>query len=231
MDTTMIAGASVLRVDCELQRGDFHLRATAEVPNGVTGLFGPSGCGKSTLLAVVAGLVRPRRGSLVFAGEVLFDAAAGIFVPAWQRHIALVFQEGQLFPHLTVRENLLYGYSRREPSARRYELADALDLLGIAALLGRRPTQLSGGERQRVALGRALLCSPRLLLLDEPLAALDEQLKDQILPYLVRLKREADLPMLYVTHSREELTAIADRVIPMQQGRFPAASVDGENHV
>ena len=227
----------MLRLDVNFSRGDFQLRADVEVSTGVTGIFGPSGCGKSTLLGVVAGLLRPQRGRITFQGETFFDAGAGIHLPAWRRHAALVFQDGQLFPHLRVRQNLLYGHDRREATARRFKMDDAVDLLGLGLLLDRRPAQLSGGERQRVALGRALLYSPRLLLLDEPLAALDEALKAQILPYLVRLKREAGLPMLYVTHSRAELDAVADQVMTMAGGCLSAASppspgsMDGENHV
>ena len=239
----------MLRLDVRFSRGAFQLRADVDVPIGVTGIFGPSGCGKSTLLAVVAGLLQPQRGCITFEGETFFDASTGVNLPAWRRHVALVFQDGQLFPHLSVRQNLLYGHARRDPAARRFKLDDAIDLLGIGSLLERRPAQLSGGERQRVALGRALLYSPRLLLLDEPLAALDEALKAQILPYLVRLKREAGLPMLYVTHSRAELDAVADRVMTMTSGCLdgqslsdtgspqalnaarPANSMHGENHV
>ncbi|HEX7375088.1 MAG TPA: ATP-binding cassette domain-containing protein [Steroidobacteraceae bacterium] len=212
----------MLEIDLEFQRGSFPLQLKASVGPGATGVFGPSGCGKSTLLALIAGLLRPARGSIVLQGNALVDTATGVFVPPWKRHIALVFQDGQLFPHLTVRDNLLYGFRRRAPGARQFELDGVLGLLEIGPLLERRPAQLSGGERQRVALGRALLCSPRMLLLDEPLASLDERLKQQILPYLARVKRETALPMLYVSHVRAEVDFLADRTLHMEDGRIVA---------
>lgn len=186
----------------------------------MTGIFGPSGCGKSTLLALLAGLLRPQSGHLRFDGSVLVDVSKEVFVPAWRRHFGLVFQEGLLFPHLSVEGNLLYGYRRQAASERLFQLPQIVELLQIGPLLTRRPAQLSGGERQRVALGRALLSSPRLLLLDEPLSSLDEPLKQQILPYLARIKEEARVPMIYVTHSRAELDYLADRVLTMEAGRF-----------
>ena len=210
----------MLSLDCEYRRGDFLLRARAGLGAGVTGICGPSGCGKSTLLALLAGVLRPRSGRIVFDGEALADSATRAFVPAWRRHFGVVFQEGQLFPHLSVRANLLYGYQRRRAAERRFELAGVLDLLEIAPLVARRPGELSGGERQRVALGRALLYSPRLLLLDEPLSALDERLKQQILPFLKRVKDETRIPMVYVTHSTAEVDYLADRVLLMDRGEL-----------
>ncbi len=212
--------ARVLSFELEFRRGTFDLRAAAELGDGATGVFGPSGSGKSTLLALVAGLLRPDRGRLRLDDRLLVDTAAGIFVPPWQRQVALVFQDGQLFPHLSVRDNLLYGHRRRAPGARRFELATVLELLELGALVERRPAQLSGGERQRVALGRALLCSPRVLLLDEPLASLDDRLKSQILPFLARVKSETGLPMLYVSHVRSELDFLVDRTLAMDGGRL-----------
>jgi molybdate transport system ATP-binding protein len=208
----------VLKFDLEFHRGQFALRSAAEVGPGVTGICGPSGSGKSTLLALIAGLLRPQRGSLVFQGEGLVDTGTRAFVPAWQRHFALVFQDGQLFPHMTVSENLMYGFQRRAPRERRFELKQVLDLMELGKLRDRRPAQLSGGERQRVALGRALLCSPRLLLLDEPLTSLDERLKQQILPFLVRVKQETSIPMLYVSHASAEVAFLADRTLQMEDG-------------
>jgi molybdate transport system ATP-binding protein len=208
----------VLEFELEFTRADFRLDARATVGEGATGVCGPSGSGKSTLLALLAGLLRPARGRLRFRGETLLDTARDGWVPAWHRHFALVFQDALLFPHLTVRDNLLYGHRRRAPAERRFELAQVLDLLEIGSLQERRPAQLSGGERQRVALGRALLASPRLLLLDEPLASLDERLKAQILPYLRRLKTETDLPMIYVSHSAPEVEYLTDRVLRMDGG-------------
>jgi len=213
----------MLSFDVDFARGDFTMTARAEVGAGVTGVFGPSGSGKSTLLALIAGLLRPRRGVIRADGDVLVDTASDRFVPPWQRHFGLVFQDGQLFPHLTVRKNLLYGHDRIAPQARRHDLQSVAELLEIVPLLDRRPALLSGGERQRVALGRALLYSPRLLLLDEPLSSLDERLKQQILPFLRRIKEETRVPMLYVTHSRDEIDYLADAVITMDRGRLGVA--------
>ena len=212
----------MLSFDLEFRRGAFALRAAADIGNGATGICGPSGSGKSTLLALIAGLLRASRGSLVFDGETLADTATRSFVPAWRRRIALVFQDGQLFPHLSVEDNLLYGHRRRAPQSRRFELPQVADLLEIGALLHRRPAQLSGGERQRVALGRALLYSPRLLLLDEPLASLDDRLKQQILPFLKRVKDETAIPMLYVSHNRSEVDYLTDRTLAMEGGQLAA---------
>ena len=209
----------MLSLDCQFRRGDFRLAALAEIGDGVTGISGPSGCGKSTLLALLAGLLRPHAGSIRFGAEVLANEF-GVFVPPWQRRFGLVFQDKQLFPHLSVRSNLLYGYRHLSEGERRFHLDAVSTMLEIAPLLERRPAQLSGGEQQRVALGRALLYSPRLLLLDEPLSALDERLKQQILPFLKRVKEETRIPMLYVTHARSEVDFLADNVLTMEQGRL-----------
>jgi molybdate transport system ATP-binding protein len=210
----------VLSLDLEFGRGDFRLHAQAVLGPGATGICGPSGSGKSTLLALIAGLLRPQGGTLEFAGSTLVDVAAGVFVPPWHRHFALVFQDGQLFPHMSVHDNLLYGLRRREPRQRRFELAQVLELLEIGSLLARRPAQLSGGERQRVALGRALLSSPRLLLLDEPLASLDDRLRQQILPFLRRVKDETQLPLVYVSHALAEVGYLADHTLWIEDGRL-----------
>ncbi len=210
----------MLHFDLAYQRGSFTLNAKAEIGEGVTALVGPSGAGKSTLLALIAGLLTPQRGTLRFDDELLIDTATQCNVPPWQRHFGLVFQDGQLFPHLSVRDNLLYGWHRRPAAERRFTYAQVLALLEIGPLQSRRPSQLSGGERQRVALGRALLYSPRLLLLDEPLASLDERLKQQILPFLKRVKEETRLPMLYVSHLQAEVNYLADRVMTMEAGRL-----------
>jgi molybdate transport system ATP-binding protein len=217
---TWIIKRPVLNFELEFQRGSFRLYARAKLDGGATGILGPSGSGKSTLLALIAGLLRPVSGSLSFQDERLVDTSTREFVPAWKRHFSLVFQDGQLFPHLSVKENLLYGFRRREPQDRRFQLAQVLELLEIGPLLQRRPAQVSGGERQRVALGRALLCSPRLMLLDEPLASLDERLKQQILPFLKRVKTETGIPMLYVSHSRAEVEYLADRTLHMAGGQL-----------
>ncbi|MET0987123.1 MAG: ATP-binding cassette domain-containing protein [Steroidobacteraceae bacterium] len=212
----------MLHIDVTFNRQDFTLTASAAIEGGVTGICGPSGCGKSTLLALLAGLLTPTRGVLRFDGTLLADTASKVFVPAWKRHFGLVFQDGLLFPHLTVRENLLYGWRLLEPEARRFELQGVLELLEIESLVRRRPAELSGGERQRVALGRALLYSPRLLLLDEPLASLDERLKQQILPFLKRVKEETRVPMIYVSHSQAEVEYLSDRILQMSTGSLPA---------
>lgn len=213
----------MLKLDFEFRRDAFTLRACCQLDAPVTGICGPSGAGKSTLLAQIAGLLKPLRGTIAFDGETLFDAGTGVFVPAHRRHFGLVFQDGQLFPHLTVQANLLYGQRHLEASQRRFELQSVLDMLEIGPLLDRRPGQLSGGERQRVALGRALLYSPRLLLLDEPLSSLDRRLKEQILPFLKRIRDETRIPMLYVTHAPEEVLALGGEIVEMEGGLLPAA--------
>jgi len=214
----------MLSFDLRVGRGDFELRARARLHGGATGICGPSGSGKSTLLALLAGLLRPNFGLFKLEDEVLVDTERRVFVPAWRRHIGLVFQDGQLFPHLDVRRNLLYGYDRLSVGERHFTLESVLELLEIGPLLDRRPALLSGGERQRVALGRALLYSPRLLLLDEPLSSLDDRLKQQILPFLKRVRDETRIPMIYVTHSRAEVDYLADRVVTMAQGELQAAA-------
>ena len=194
--------------------------ATAET--GVTALFGPSGCGKTTVLAAVAGLLRPQAGRVALHGTALLDTAHGLCVPPERRRCAMVFQDARLFPHLSVESNLRYGLRRAPPDATGPELEEVVALLGIGHLLGRRPGRLSGGERQRVALGRALLARPRLLLMDEPLAALDAERRAEVLPFLARLRSAAKLPILYVTHALDEVDALADRLVLLQAGRAVA---------
>lgn len=210
----------MLNVDLHFERAGFQLAARADIGSGVTGICGASGSGKSTLLALIAGLLRPSTGFLHFGDTALVDVKQGRFVPAWRRHFGVVFQDGLLFPHLSVRDNLLYGLHRLKPAERHFDLATVLGLLEIGSLVARRPAQLSGGERQRVALGRALLYSPRLLLLDEPLSSLDDRLKQQILPFLKRVKEETRIPMIYVSHSQPEVSYLADRVLTMEAGRL-----------
>lgn len=214
--------ATMLELDLTWRRGRFTLEVQTCLRERVVGLCGASGAGKSTLLALVAGLQRPDSGRIVLDGEVLVDTQAGRFVPPERRHIGLVFQDALLFPHLTVRANLLYGWQRLAPAQRRFVLEDIVALLDIGPLLARRPRLLSGGERQRVALGRALLYSPRLLLLDEPLAALDAARKQQILPFLLRIRDELGMPMLYVSHAEDEVRYLAQRVWRLQDGRLQA---------
>jgi len=213
----------MLVVDVEKQLGELALRVTFESAGGATALFGPSGAGKTSIINMIAGLVAPDRGRIVLDGEVLFDDAARIKVPAWRRRIGIVFQEGRLFPHLSVQHNLDYGRWVSGLAADAKAFAHVVDLLDIGPLLDRRPGKLSGGERQRVAVGRALLMRPRLLLLDEPLASLDAARKGDILPYLERLRDEGSVPMIYVSHDSAEVQRIASRVVRLDAGRVTAA--------
>ncbi len=195
----------------------FTLDATFEAPTtGITVLFGPSGCGKSTVIAAIAGLLKPDAGRIAIDAVPLYDAASGIGVPAEHRRIGLVFQDSRLFPHLSVLGNLRYGLKRAPPGP--IALSQITELLGLAHLLHRRPHTLSGGERQRVAIGRALLSQPRLLLMDEPLASLDATLKAEIMPFLTRLRAEMALPIIYVTHAIDEVSRLADTVVLMNRG-------------
>ena len=213
----------MIRVDIERRLGAFALRAAFDAGAGVTALFGRSGAGKSTLINAIAGLVRPERGHIEIDGECLFDQARHIDLPAHRRRIGYVFQEGRLFPHLTVRQNLLYGRRRSQLLEHATTLEQVLDLLGIEALLARRPANLSGGEKQRVAIGRALLASPRLLLMDEPLASLDTARKTEVLHYIERLRDELRLPIFYVSHAVEEVMRVADTVVVLENGKVAAA--------
>jgi len=210
---------TVLAVDVEKQLGAFKLTVNFRAAGGITALFGPSGAGKTSLVNMIAGLLTPDRGRITLDDTVVFDAAQRIDVPPHRRRIGYVFQEGRLFPHLSVRQNLDYGrrMSGRPRDGSEFERIAAL--LGITHLLNRRPRMLSGGERQRVAIGRALLMRPRLLLLDEPLASLDSGHKGEILPYLVRLRDEAAIPMVYVSHTATEVRRLATTVVRLDQGR------------
>ena len=210
----------MLELDLHWQRGDFSLQAQGCLDARVTGLCGESGSGKSSLLALIAGLQRPDRGLIRLDGDTLVDTQRGLWLPPEQRRIGLVFQDAQLFPHLSVLANLRYGHDRRASADRHFRLDDIVSLLEIEPLLGRRPGRLSGGEKQRVALGRALLYSPRLLLLDEPLAALDARRKQQILPFLLRIRHELALPMIYVSHAQAEVDLLAEAVWQMQSGQL-----------
>ena len=199
----------------------FTLDVDLKLPGkGVTALFGPSGCGKTTLLRCMAGLTRAAQGQLTVNGAVWQDATH--CMPTHQRPLGYVFQEANLFAHLNVQRNLLYGQTRVPSAERRIELASVVDLLGIAHLLERMPQGLSGGERQRVAIARALLTSPRLLLMDEPLAALDLARKSEFLPYLERLHDELDIPVVYVSHAPDEVARLADHIVVLQEGRAVA---------
>ncbi|WJR77984.1 molybdenum ABC transporter ATP-binding protein [Bradyrhizobium sp. NP1] len=209
----------MLRVDVEKALGEFSLAASFASEGRVTGLFGASGAGKTSLVNMIAGLLRPDRGTIVVDGETLDDTAAGIHVPPYRRRIGYVFQDARLFPHLDVRQNLDYGRRMNRLADDPAQRKRVTELLDIDHLMDRRPGKLSGGERQRVALGRALLSKPRLLLLDEPLGSLDEGRKVEILPYLVRLRDEGGIPMVYVSHDAAELRQLATQIVLLQRGR------------
>jgi molybdate transport system ATP-binding protein len=213
---------TMLAVDVEKRLGEFSIAARFETAAGVTAVFGPSGAGKTTLVNMIAGLVAPDRGRITLADAVLFDSARRIDVPAHRRRIGYVFQEGRLFPHLSVAGNLDYGRRMCGIASDPTQMARIVELLDIGRLLDRRPGRLSGGERQRVAVGRALLMRPRLLLLDEPLASLDAARKREILPYLERLRDEVGIPMVYVSHHAGELARIATSVVRLDAGRVAA---------
>ncbi len=198
-----------------------------EAPPGVTVLFGRSGSGKTTVVNAVAGLLRPQAGRVAVGDWVLFDTDCGVWLPPHRRRLGYIFQEGRLFPHLTVRQNLNYGRWFAPRGVQRENPDRVIEMLGIGHLLDRRPAMLSGGEKQRVAIGRALLASPRLILADEPLAALDDARKAEILPYFERLRDEVSVPILYVTHSAAEVARLATSVVALQDGqvvRFGPAS-------
>src|SRR5262252_3164766 len=213
----------MLEVDVQHRLGAFTLDAHFRSGPGLTALFGRSGAGKTSIVNAIAGLIQPHQGRIVIDGSVVLDTERGICTPTHRRRIGYVFQEGRLFPHLTVRHNLLFGRwfaPGRERRSTRFD--DIVDLLDIAALFDRRPARLSGGEKQRVAIGRALLSTPRLLLMDEPLASLDSRRKDEILPYLERLRDQASVPIVYVSHSIAEVTRLATTVVLISDGRVRA---------
>lgn len=211
-------------IDIDLIRiqGNFELHAKCMITEPVVGLFGPSGAGKSTLLGLIAGLIKPDAGHLILDGELLFNDKRGINVPLHQRRIGVVFQDSRLFPHLNVRNNLEYGFNLLTAKDRHLGFNQIVELLEIGKLLTQKPHQLSGGEKQRVALGRALLTSPRLLLLDEPLASLDVRLKHQILPFLRRVKDEINIPMLYVSHAIDEILYLTSHIAMIDKGEILA---------
>jgi molybdate transport system ATP-binding protein len=202
--------------------GAFALDMAFVMRGGVTALFGPSGSGKSSVVSAIAGLLRPRNGRIALDGRVLLDSKARIFVPAEARRIAVVFQDARLFPHMDVENNLLFGWRRAPQKADAATISHVVELLGLGTLLRRRPHRLSGGEKSRVALGRALLASPQMLLLDEPLASLDAERRHEILPYLERLARESKLPMLYVSHAVDEVARLADEIVVLRDGHVTA---------
>ncbi len=190
---------------------------------GLTAVFGRSGSGKTTLINMLAGLLKPDAGRISLYGKVVFDSDAGIDLPPDRRNIGYVFQEGRLFPHMKVKTNLLYGVKGGLRSEQKIVLDEVVELLGIGKLLDRRPHHLSGGEKQRVAIGRALLMNPDLLIMDEPLAALDDMRKHEILPFIERVRDEIVTPIVYVTHSVAEIHRLASSVIVMREGRLLAS--------
>lgn len=212
-----------LEVEARHRIGSFTIDAAFRSGGGVTALFGRSGSGKTSLVNIIAGLLRPDRGRVVLGGELIADSERKVFTPVHRRRFGYVFQESRLFPHLSVRKNLAYGRWFAGVGRSPAEFARVVEMLGIGHLLDRRPWTLSGGERQRVALGRALLAAPRLLLMDEPLAALDEARKAEILPYLERLRDETGIPIVYVSHSVAEVARLAQQVIVIDDGRVKAS--------
>jgi molybdate transport system ATP-binding protein len=213
----------MIEVSIAKQLGSFSVRATFAAPDtGVTALFGRSGSGKTTIVNLIAGIARPDAGRISVGSRVYFDAARNIDTPIEKRRIGYVFQDSRLFPHLTAGGNLRYGLERSPAGERPIPFDTVVDVLGIGSLLNRRPHGLSGGERQRVALGRALLAQPRLLLMDEPLAALDAPRKAEILPYIERLRDEFDTPIIYVSHSLDEVIRLADTMVVVSDGSVAA---------
>lgn len=213
----------MIRVEATMRLGAFDLDIAFENEGGVLALFGRSGSGKTATINLIAGLARPQRGRIVLDGRTLVDTEAGVFVPTHARRVGLVFQDAQLFPHLSVRQNLLFGrwFAAKSPELIGFE--PLIETLGIGHLLDRRPARLSGGEIQRVAIGRALVASPRILLMDEPLASLDTQRKLEILPLIERLRDEFGIPIVYVSHAVEEVARLATRVVVLEAGRVAAA--------
>jgi molybdate transport system ATP-binding protein len=213
---------TMLRVDVSKRLGEFTVEAAFASEGRVTGLFGASGAGKTSLINMIAGLLRPDRGIIAIDDETLDDTTARTHVAVHRRRIGYVFQDARLFPHLDVRENLDYGRRMNRLAVDAAQWRRVTELLDIGELLDRRPGKLSGGERQRVALGRALLSQPRLLLMDEPLGSLDEERKEEILPYLVRLRDEGGIPMVYVSHDSSEMRKLATQIAIIRRGRVTA---------
>lgn len=217
-----------LAIDITHRLGSFLLDARFETGGGLVALFGRSGSGKTSVVNTIAGLIRPQHGRIAVGDVTLVDTKRNIFVPRHHRRIGYVFQEGRLFPHLTVRQNLLYGHWFAPKADRRDGLDSIVELLGIGSLLDRRPERLSGGEKQRVAIGRALLSAPRLLLMDEPLASLDDARKAEILPYIERLRDHSRIPIIYVSHSVAEVSRLASTVVLLTEGKVAAAGPTSE---
>jgi molybdate transport system ATP-binding protein len=205
----------MLDIHIRFQRDDFEIEFKHQLSSHITGLFGPSGSGKSTILSLIAGILTPQEGHIKLDETTLFDSSKGINTPSFKRKVAMIFQEHRLFPHLKVISNLRYGYDLIPNNDRKFEINSIIDLLELSEHLGKLPHELSGGEAQRVALGRGLLMSPNLLLLDEPLTSLDQRLKDQIIPYLERVIQDIDIPMIYVSHDKNEIEQISEVIIKL----------------
>lgn len=210
----------MLKCDFQYQHADFILNVELEMQQQLLGIIGASGSGKSTLLKNIVGLLQPQQGYIQFNDRMLVDTQQKIHVAMHQRKIALIFQNALLFPHMNVQQNLRYAEKLVSKSERKFQFANIVELLELKSLLHRKAHQLSGGEAQRVSIGRALLSSPNLLLLDEPLTGLDTHLKQQILPFLKRMKDELDLPMIYVTHHLEELEYLEAETVQLNHGRL-----------
>jgi molybdate transport system ATP-binding protein len=214
----------MLKVQVQRKQGAFTVDAAFSVQEkGITALFGPSGAGKTSIVNMIAGLIRPDTGNIALNGHCLFDSDKGINLAPEIRRVGYIFQDGRLFPHLSVRGNLTYGM-RFVPRSGQYVTFDqVVELLGIGSLLDRRPAKLSGGEKQRVAIGRALLSSPALFLMDEPLASLDDMRKSEVLPFILRLCQEFSTPVLYVSHSLDEISRLADQMVVLDHGKVVAS--------
>ncbi len=210
----------MLKCNFQYHHADFMLNVELEMQQQLLGIVGVSGCGKSTLLKNIVGLLKPTHGSIQFNQQILFDSQQKIHVPMHQRKIALIFQNALLFPHMNVQQNLCYAEKLIPQAERKFQFNEIVELLELTHLCQRKAHQLSGGEAQRVSIGRALLSSPHLLLLDEPLTGLDQQLKQQILPFLQRIKDELNLPMIYVTHHLEELKYLKADILQLDQGQL-----------
>jgi len=217
-----------LSVDIRHRLGGFSLNASFETSGRLTALFGPSGSGKTTLVNLIGGLLRPEEGKIVADGRVLVDTTNGVLVPKHRRRIGYVFQDARLFPHMTVDQNLRYGRFFTPATERYSDMEGVIELLGISHLLDRRPNSLSGGEKQRVAIGRALLASPKLILMDEPLASLDDARKLEILPYIELLRDQAGVPIVYVSHSVAEVARLSTVVVVLDEGKVVAAGATSD---
>ena len=213
----------MIEVDVFRRVGDFSLDVAFRAEAPIVGLFGRSGSGKTTLVNMLAGIARPERGRIMVSGETLFDSESGVDVAPERRRLGYVFQDDLLFPHLSVEGNLLYGYRRAPTAARVIDVAHVIDLLGLRSLLQRLPDALSGGEKQRVAIGRALLAQPRLLLMDEPLASLDIPRREEVLRYVELLRDDLAIPIVYVSHSVAEITRLSDTVVVLSEGKALAS--------